>query len=201
MRIAVLAKKFISPVAVLVSALLALTGVVPANAAAPAAANSLGTTQVSTNWTIGSGSTVNLANASGIDWVASYEARTTAWAGKTLSLAGSITPALANASANVSASLNYYKADGSFSATYNYGNINGGTNQGGDYQALVPADTGRVTIQIRASFGSQTMDGSVAPVQGTTYTPTFTLKVDGVAQTLVNTWTGSNTVATNHSAL
>lgn len=197
MRIAALAKKFISPVAVLVSALLALTGVVPANAAAPAAANALGVTQISTNWTIGSGSTVTVADSSGIDWSASYEARTTAWAGKTLSLVGTITPALANAAANVSASLNYYKADGSFSTTYNYGNINGGANQGSDYQAVVPADAAKVNIQVRASFGSQTMNGVVTPVLGTTYTPTFTLKVDGVAQTLVNTWTGSNTMATN----
>ena len=136
-------KKFVSPVAIMVTALMATAGVVPANAAAPAAANNLATSQVSSNWVIGSGNAATLANSAGMIWNAEYETRTTAWQGKTLSLAGSITPSITNASGNVSASLTYYKADGNLSSSYNYGNINSG-GMGGDYQAVVPADAARI---------------------------------------------------------
>jgi hypothetical protein len=197
MRIAALAKKFVSPIAVLVSALLALTGVVPANAAAPAAASNLSSTQVNSNWVIGSGNAATLANTQGLNWNASFESRTTAWQGKTLSLAGGVLPAIANSAAYVSAQVNYYKSDGTTSSTYSYANLNAGTSGGSDTNPIVPLDAARITISIRAGFNSQIQNGDVNPVAGTTYTPTFTIKLDGVAQTTVNTWTGSNTFASD----
>ncbi len=196
MRIAALAKKFISPVAVLVSALLALTGVAPATAAAPTGANNLGTTQVDTPWTVGSGSVSNLSNSNGMMWYADFESKTTAWQGKSLSIEGSISPAITGASPSVSASLNYYKADGSQTTGYSYGSINS-SGGGSNYQAAVPADAARITITMQANFNSTTSNSEISPVAGTTYTPTFTIKLDGVAQTTVNTWTGTASTASD----
>ena len=190
-------KKIVTPVAILATSLMAFTGVTPANAAAPTGANNLATTSVDSNWVIGTGNQITLAGTTDARWYAEYEARTTNWSGKVLSLVGSITPAITGATGSVNASLNYWKADGSLSTVYNYGYINGASSMN-DNHATVPSDAARITISINASFASGNMNGGgVNFASGTTYNPTFTLKLDGTAVTVNNTWTGSNSGASN----
>ncbi len=148
-------------------------GALPASATVPTpnANSNVAATTINSNWTIGSASTTDLANANGGYWEANYEIEKDpnsafALVGKTLTITGSVTGLPTGFSASVNLNLDYYNG----STWMDSGNASGT----GTYARNNTVPTGATKVRMLVSIY---LNGSTqfATIPTATMTPTFTL--------------------------
>ena len=148
-------------------------GAAPASATVPTpnANSNVASTTISSNWTIGSASTTDLANANGAYWEANYEIEKDpnsafALVGKTLTITGSVTGVPTGYSASVNLNLDYYNG-----STW----VDSGSSSGtGSYSRNNTVPTGTTKVRMMVSFY---LNGPAqyATIPTATMTPTFTI--------------------------